>query len=251
MFSKTSSYATLTINSLTQVRKKTIKDTTIGAQYNLARSLGSLPNIAFQLTGTRISTPCPSSPTRDANPAINRLDCFIKSTASYRLSPSEMYLNSTQLGSAPSICLNNFSANPPPWMTLFVRSHSSQPLFVSGTVCCARNCSSHKYTNFGAPIECCSCAKLPVNISRSLICWRCKNSIKSAKNAVNDGPFTSGDRNWKHANFSFSLRNSSHAVVMSSDCCEPSDVVGCWNARGPRTGIIEACDAKRGKYHVH
>lgn len=201
--------------------------------------MGSLPNSAFQLIGTTIFASCPHS--GDSPPIVNLPDCFIKSIASHRLSPSEIYLNNIQHGSVPLICLYNFNAKPPPWMTLFVRSHSIHPLFCSCCWYCVRNCWSHKYMNFVWPIECCSCAKLPVSITRSLICWHCKNSIKSAKNVLNGSPFTSGERNWKHANLSFSLIKSSHADVISFNSVDLLYAVLCWNARGPSTGITDAC----------
>lgn len=192
--------------------------------------------MAFQLTGTMIFVLC------DADASMRQFNCRIKSTASHRLSPSDIYLNNIQHGSTPLACWYNFNAYPPPWMTLFVRCHSIQPLFWMCSWYCARYCSSHTYMYFVAPIECCSCAKLPVNITRSLICCCCRNSINSAKNALNDSPLTSGERNWKHANLSVALMKSSHAVVklFASDDESSSDAMLCSNARGPRTGIIDS-----------
>lgn len=220
-------------NHSSRLKKCSIRNANHQAQYNC--SVGSLPNMAFQLTGTTIFV------SSDTGASMRQLSCFIKSTASHRLSPSDKYLNNIQHGSAPLTCWYIFNANTPPWMTLFVRCHSIHPLFSICSWYWPRYCSSHTYMYFVVPIECCSCAKLPVNITRSLILCCCKNSIRSAKNAVNGSPLTSGARSWKHANLLVALMNSSHAVVILLDCDDESTSAAmlCSYARGPSTGIID------------
>lgn len=185
-----------------------------------------------------------------SKPSINRFNCVTISVASFRLSPSAVYLKNMQQGMDDDdddefIHLYNFSANPPPCITFapFSSLHFDQSLHRSNVdLYCSANCSFAKYINFDAPIECCSCENIPVRMINCFTCCSVKNSNKSLKNAVNRAPVTSGERNWKQAKRFSEQTNSSHAVVIlfAGDFAS-FDMIWCSNARGPNIGIIAGC----------
>lgn len=202
-------------------------------------------------------------------PSIKRFNCVTISVASFRLSPSAVYLKNMQHGmddgvdctesdsddAVELIRLYNFNANPPPWITFvpFSSLHRCQSLHRSNVAWfCSLNRSFAKYINFDVPIECCSCENMPVKMINCCTCCSVKNSNNSLKNAINRAPVTNGERNWKQAKRFSAQTNSSHAVVIlfAGDFAS-FDMIWCSNARGPRIGIIADCKdmKKKGKMY--
>lgn len=192
-----------------------------------------------------------------SKPSISRFNCVTISVASFRLSPSAVYLKNMQHGidnADAFMHLNNRNAKPPPSMTLvpFASFHCSQSLHRSKVdLYCSAKRSLAIYRNFDASIVCCSCENIPV---RMIICCTCcsdKNLKSSLKNAINCAPLAGGERNWKHAKRFSEQTNSSHAVDIWFDGEFASfDMIWCWNARGPNIGIIACCSRwKKGAIH--
>lgn len=202
------------------------KTNLIRIQYNFFKykSVGSLPNNAFQLIGT-ISLKPPLFEFDGSTLFSSTFKCWTISKASLLLSPSAVYLKNMQLGTVSPMCLYNFNPNPPPWMMPLLSFHFAHWLFPSCALFCSAYCLLAKYANFVDSIACCSCENIPVKMMNCCTCCSRRKVTKSSKNADNRFPATGGDRSWKHANRFVSSMNNSQAVVILLDGDEASETV--------------------------